>query len=113
MLRTCQSFRNLISEIRILKVLMLVVLNETLRGNFELCVQVGGQVQHWFRNNQTGNWYFTTSFASNVKTVAAIVESSSSFYLEVILLLNNGQLQHYWRDSYGSWNAGPIIGSYL
>ena len=87
--------------------------NETIRGNFELCVQVSGQVQHWFRDNHSGAWSYTTSFASNVRTVAAIVESSSAFHLEVILLLNNGQLQHYWRDSNGYWNPGPIIGSYL
>lgn len=87
--------------------------NETISGNFELCVQVGGQVQHWFRDHQSGNWYYTAAFAGNVKAVAAIVESSSSFHLEVILLLTSGQMQHYWRDSNGYWNAGPIIGSYL
>src|SRR5207344_2443104 len=28
--------------------------NEDRVGNFELCVQVGGHVQHWWRDNQGG-----------------------------------------------------------
>jgi len=80
-------------------------------GNFELCVAVGGQVQHWWRDNASGSgsWHHSATFGSDVQAVAGLTESSWGLNLEVIVLRTDGQLRHYWRDGSG-WHDGPIIG---
>lgn len=80
-------------------------------GNFELCIAAGGAVQHWWRDNfGGGGWQRSAIFGSNVMAVAGMVEGSFGFNLEIIVLTNSRQLQHYWRDG-GGWHAGVIIGS--
>ena len=85
--------------------------NERSVGNFELCVAVGGKVQHWWRNNVgDGNWYKSATFGHDVKSVISLIQGSYGFYLEVIVLRTDNKLQHYWRDGAG-WKEGVIIGS--
>ncbi len=80
-------------------------------GNFELCVAVGGKVQHWWRDNHgDGQWHNSATFAHDVQAVAALVEGSFGFNLEVIVLRTDRKLQHYWRDGAG-WHEGVVIGS--
>ena len=85
--------------------------SEFAMGNFELCVAVNGQVQHWWRNN-AGNagWYQSATFGHNVQAVAGLVEGSFGFNLEVVVLRTDRQLQHYWRDGAG-WHEGVVIGA--
>ena len=79
-------------------------------GNFELCVAVGGQVQHWWRNNAAGQgWSHSATFGHDVRAVAGLVEGSFGFNLEVIVLRTDNKLQHYWRDGAG-WHEGVVIG---
>jgi hypothetical protein len=87
-------------------------LNDELgHGNFELCVAVGGQVQHWWRNNNGDRaWRQSATFGQNVEAVVSLVEGSFGFNLELIVLRTDRKLQHYWRDGAG-WHAGVIIGS--
>ncbi len=85
--------------------------NENLVGNFELCVAAGGHVQHWWRNNHgDGRWHQSATFGHDVQAVAALVEGSFGFNLEVIVLRTDHRLQHYWRDGAG-WHEGVVIGS--
>ncbi len=85
--------------------------DETKQGNYELCVAVNGQIQHWWRDNAgTQNWSHSATFGANVQRVHGLIESSFSFDLELVALLNDGSLQHYWRGGDG-WHAGPIFGS--
>jgi len=85
--------------------------NERGIGNFELCVAVGGQVQHWWRaNDGDGCWRNSAVFGHNVRSVIALVEGSFGFNLEVIVILNNNELQHYWRCN-GVWNEGVVFGN--
>ncbi|HEY2667443.1 MAG TPA: C1 family peptidase [Actinomycetota bacterium] len=80
-------------------------------GNFELCVAVGGRVQHWWRNNSGGMaWSMSATFGHDVQAVTALIQGSFGFNLEVIVLRTDGMLQHYWRDGAG-WHEGPVIGS--
>jgi hypothetical protein len=80
-------------------------------GNFELCVAAGGQIQHWWRDNQGDmQWRQSAIFGSNIQAVAALIEGSYGFDLEVVALRTDGQLQHFWRDAAG-WHTGPIIGA--
>lgn len=84
--------------------------DENAVGNFELCVAVGGQVQHWWRDNAGGSmqWYQSATFGHDAQAVAALVEGSFGFNLEVVVLRFDGQFQHYWRDGAG-WHEGPLI----
>jgi hypothetical protein len=43
-------------------------------------------------------------FGSNVNRVIALLQGSFGFNLELIVLRNDGMLQHYWRDD-GGWHA--------
>jgi hypothetical protein len=81
-------------------------------GNFELCVASGGQVHHWWRDNQNPSmqWYRSAAFGHDVAAVAGLLEGSFGFNLEVVVLRRDQKLQHYWRDGAG-WHEGPIIGS--
>jgi hypothetical protein len=83
--------------------------DESSPGNFELCVAVGGMVQHWWRDNlnNTG-WHMSTTFGTNVQSVVGLLQGSYGFNLECIVLLTTGRIQHWWRDGSG-WHAGPVI----
>jgi len=84
--------------------------DERARGNFELCVAVGGQIEHWWRDNYgSGGWQRSAVFGHDVAAVAALMEGSYGFNLEVIVLRSDNQLQHYWRDGAG-WHEGVVIG---
>jgi papain like protease len=80
-------------------------------GNFELCAAAGGQAQHWWRDNASGSmsWYHSATFGHNITAVAGMVEGSFGFNLEIVVLRDDRQLQHYWRDGAG-WHEGPVIG---
>jgi len=85
--------------------------NENAVGNFELCVAVGGKIQHWWRNNNgDGAWRNSATFGHDVRAVTSLVEGSFGFNLEVIVLRTDNKLQHYWRDGAG-WHEGVIIGN--
>jgi len=89
--------------------------DETVAGNYELCVAVNGAIQHWYKGspeNPASTWAMSTSFGQNVQQVLGLIQSSFGFDLEVIALLNDGSLQHFWRYASDlSWHAGPIFGS--
>lgn len=87
--------------------------NEKAVGNFELCVAVGGTVQHWWRNNQGDMlWRQSATFGHNIQCVISLVEGSFGFNLEVIVLRTDNKLQHYWRDG-GGWHEGVVFGSII
>jgi hypothetical protein len=81
-------------------------------GNFELCVASGGRIQHWWRNNANGSmtWLRGPTFGAEIRTVTGLLQSQWGMNLELIALRNDGQLQHYWRDSGLAWHAGPVLG---
>jgi hypothetical protein len=84
--------------------------SELTAGNYELCVAVGGRVEHWWKDNQAnGAWQRAAVFGSNVRAVTSLVEGSYGFNLEVVVLRTDNQLQHYWRDG-GGWHPGVVIG---
>jgi len=84
--------------------------DEATSGNYELCVAVNGQIQHWWCGiNNTPQWANSATFGSNVHSVLGLVEGSFGFDLEVIALLNDGKIQHFWRSN--QWYAGPVIGT--
>jgi len=85
--------------------------DETQSGNFELCVAVGGNVEHWWRHNHGDMvWRKSAVFGKNIKSVVGLLQGSYGFNLEVVVLRTDNKLQHYWRYG-GTWNEGVIIGS--
>ena len=80
-------------------------------GNFELCVAVGGSVQHWWRDNSgQGGWQHATTFGHDVASVLGLLEGSFESNFEVVVLTTGGMLQHYWRDANLVWHEGVVIG---
>jgi hypothetical protein len=94
--------------------------SETVPGNYELCVAVNGMIEHWWTpgNPEPGlhaTWIRSASFSTNqrerkVKQVLGLVEGSFGFNLEVVAELDNGGLQHFYRDGSG-WQSGPVFGT--
>jgi C1A family cysteine protease len=89
--------------------------DETVPGNYELCVAVNGAIQHWWKSSPEDPqsvWSMSAIFGQNVQQVLGLIQSSFGFDLEVIALLNDGTLQHFWRYASDlSWQAGPVFGS--
>jgi hypothetical protein len=84
--------------------------NETVQGNYELCIAVGGVAQHWWKDNGgSGTWSMSTTFGHDIEQVLGLIEGSFGFNLECIVLRTDGKAQHYWRGGDG-WHEGPIIG---
>lgn len=83
--------------------------NEMGIGNFELCVTVGNQVEHWWRYNTVpGPWNRSAVFGADVRRVLGLVQSTYATNLELVVERTDGRYQHYWRDGSG-WHAGVII----
>ena len=83
--------------------------NEMGVGNFELCVAVGNQIEHWWRHNASlGPWNRSAVFGADVRRVVGLIQSTYATNLEVIAERTDGRYQHYWRDGSG-WKAGIII----
>jgi len=84
--------------------------NELSAGNFELCVGVGGAIEHWWLNSQNTNsvWIRSATFGTQVRRVVSLLEGSFGFNLELIVERTDDRYQHYWRNNQG-WHAGVII----
>jgi hypothetical protein len=81
-------------------------------GNFELCVAKGGKLEYWTReNNGDGLWHGPTMFGDGHEVaVLGLVQSIFGFSLELLAARDDGQVQHYWRDSASQqWHAGEFL----
>jgi hypothetical protein len=90
--------------------------DETTPGNYELCVAVNGQIEHWWLpGSQNGQWTKSATFGTDVSSqsiqqVVGLLQSSYGFNLEVIAELTNGVIQHFFRDGAG-WHPGTAFGA--
>ncbi|MBG0567059.1 hypothetical protein [Actinoplanes aureus] len=83
--------------------------NEAGIGNFELCVAVGEQIQHWWRHNSSGGpWTLGAEFGNAASRVVGLLQGTYGTNLEIIVQRTDGRYQHYWRDGAG-WHAGVIM----
>jgi hypothetical protein len=76
--------------------------DETKPGNYELCVVVNDAIQHWYTaspTNASATWTMSASFGQNVQQVLGLIQSSFGFNLELVALLKDGSLQHFWRSA--------------
>jgi hypothetical protein len=89
-------------------------------GNYELCVAVNGEIQHWVAKGNpepttlatcTLREKFRTSVPDqDVHRVLGLIESSYGFHFELVAELSRGQLQHFSRNGSG-WSAREVFGS--
>ena len=78
-------------------------------GNFELCVAVGGAVEHWWRHNSShGSWNRSAVFGADVRRPIGLLQSTFGTNLELVVERTDGRLQHYVRDGSG-WHTGVVI----
>jgi hypothetical protein len=94
--------------------------DETVSGNYELCVAVNGQIEHWWTTanpepGKSATWARSDTFGNTgggndykAKQVLGPIQSSFGFDLELVAELVGGHLQHFWRD-WAGWHAGPIF----
>ncbi len=93
--------------------------NETEQGNFEAFVQIGGRVQHWWRDNSVlrtenpvsnGNtrWHPGFAFGHDVKHVWGAMQGDAGTNMEVFVERTDGRLQQYYRGR-EQWFEGAII----
>ena len=106
--------------------------NETVPGNYELCVAVNGEIQHWcpeYHCSTCGRpelaepekidwadadspWTLFRTIKTNVpgtdvQQVLGLIQSSRR-RLELIALLTNGKFQHFHYDN-GAWTPGHVL----
>jgi hypothetical protein len=83
--------------------------NEMGVGNFELCVALGNQIEHWWRHNASaGPWNRSAVFGVDIRRVVGLIQSTYATNLEGIAERTDGRFQHFWRDGSG-WHMGVII----
>jgi hypothetical protein len=113
--QACETFGSDVQSPPVMIEGMYGATDETVPGNYELCVAVNGAIQHWWKDspeNPGSTWSMSATFGENVREVLGLIQSSFGFDLEVIALLNDGTLQHFWRYASDlSWHAGPVFGS--
>jgi hypothetical protein len=56
--------------------------------------------------------FSTNQAGKTIQQVLGLIESSFGFDLEVIALLSDGSIQHFWRSAGNlQWYPGPVFGS--
>lgn len=114
----CETFGSNVNSAPVMIRSQFGATDETTPGNYELCVAVNGQIQHWWTpGEQAAHWLNSATFGTNVagqkvQAVHGLIQSSFGFDLELTALLTDGSLQHFWRDGAG-WHPGPVFGSIL
>jgi C1A family cysteine protease len=116
----CETFANNVDSAPVMIRSQFGASDETVPGNYELCVAVDGSIEHWWMKGNpepgtSGEWTMSEIFQTDqqgrkVKQVLGMIESSYGFDLEVIAELDNGDLQHFSRDGAG-WHAKIVFGS--
>jgi C1A family cysteine protease len=113
--QACESFGSGITSPPVMIEGQYGMSDETEPGNYELCVAVNGVIQHWYTaspTNASAPWTMSASFGQNVQQVLGLIQSSFGFNLELVALLKDGTLQHFWRSAADlGWRPGPIFGS--
>ncbi|WP_110932899.1 hypothetical protein [Paenibacillus bouchesdurhonensis] len=67
-------------------------------GNIEVLCRINNYLVHYWRNDDTGEWIESASFADGVTGMPSILESSYGNF-EIVAPLANGGLGHWWRNN--------------
>jgi hypothetical protein len=114
----CETFGSNVKSAPVMIRSQFGMTTEATPGNYELCVAVNGEIQHWWTAGEAAaHWLNSATFGTSVagqkvQAVHGLIQSSFGFDLEVTALLTDGSLQHFWRAGDG-WHEGPVFGSIL
>lgn len=78
----------------------------------EILCRVGHELIHYWRNEESGEWFHAAPFAEGVTGMPSIIESSYGSY-EVVAPLKSGGLGHWWKKVNGpdmGWFGPTIFG---
>ena len=82
--------------------------DENAAGPFELCVAVGGQVQHWQWYAPSGGWQHVYTFGGGVRHVWSLVHGSFNQALEMTVEMYDGSMVH-WHYTNAGWAPTAVI----
>ncbi len=77
-------------------------------GNLEVVVGAGNQLHHWWRGGSV--WAESKIFGSNIATMGQTLIQSTWGALELVAVLNSGQMQHFWRNG-STWQGDQLFGT--
>ncbi|WP_229750352.1 hypothetical protein [Paenibacillus nasutitermitis] len=86
---------------------------ETHYGNIELIYRTKNKLIHYWRDNESGEWFNSPAFADGVIGTPVMIESSHGNF-EVLAPLKKGGLGHWWRNNHHSdlrWTGPVAFGS--
>lgn len=80
---------------------------ESRYGNVEVIARVGDKLIHYWRNEETGDWFPSEPITDEASGHPVFIESSYGNF-EAVAPLESGGLGHWWRDAATlEWN-GPV-----
>ncbi|GGD75520.1 hypothetical protein [Paenibacillus nasutitermitis] len=85
---------------------------ETHYGNIELIGRVGDSLVHYWRDEESEEWFKSPVIADGVKGTPVMIESSHGNF-EVVAPLKKGGLGHWWRNNHHSdltWTGPAVFG---
>ena len=71
---------------------------ETRFGNIEMICRIGKELIHYWRDEDSSEWFESPAFAEGVRGTPAFIESSYGNF-EVVAPLKDGGLSHWWRNN--------------
>ncbi|MBA9084525.1 hypothetical protein FHR92_000982 [Fontibacillus solani] len=71
---------------------------ETSYGNIEVICRIGTSLVHFWREDDTGEWFQSDTFAEEVVGMPSFIQSSYGSF-EVLAPLKGGGLGHWWRNN--------------
>ncbi|MNO29655.1 hypothetical protein D3C76_195750 [compost metagenome] len=82
-------------------------------GNLEAVCRSDNSLVHYYRDEDSGEWFQSEAFAEGVTGMPGFVESSNGNF-EVVAPLEDGRLGHWWRDNDDqrhSWYGPDVFGT--
>ncbi|WP_410514554.1 hypothetical protein PaeBR_09295 [Paenibacillus sp. BR2-3] len=85
---------------------------ETRIGNIEMICRIGKELIHYWRDEDSSEWFESPAFAEGVRGTPAFIESSYGNF-EVVAPLKDGGLGHWWRnnDQGLTWSGPDTFGN--
>ena len=83
-------------------------------NNYEVFVQDGQQIQHYWRSWAEGKWHKGPRLGQNIESAPAIFRNQAPGVENnyELFVTENGQVQHYWFNAQDmQWRAGSRFGS--
>lgn len=85
--------------------------NGSAHRNFEMTVQSGANVQHWWRDGSTFAWSKATKFGTDCASTPCLTGTTYNRNFEMLFVTTGHRLHHwYLNQSNGTWTDGGVFG---